>query len=182
MIQTFNPASLSSHRIELFNHDESGEQLENLRETISEQNGQFISLNVAAPLMEPLPEMFYNALKNVRWDASLQFSLPMIVLHNPHIMPPFMNRAILWQRLCDLLILDAEPNRETVLVLENIDLASPETQHDVTRLIRFHNAHNIRRSFVFTVNRYGNGQMVPELRALETQKQTMRSDRNESRD
>ena len=160
-----------SKRIGLLFHDEhSGEEfwdaLEDLRENVLDHEGQFVSLDLAVPLAETFPEMFYAALKNVRWESTLPFSLPVILQHNPHIASPFINHAILWQRLCDLLILDDEPNRRTVLVLENIDQASPTTQHEIARLIRFHSAHSVHRTFVFTVDRHLLDQIIPELRGI----------------
>lgn len=131
-----------------------------------DNDGQFISLNLTEPLTESFPEMFYAALKNTRWQQSLQFSLPVILQHNPHVASPFINRAILWQRLCDLLIIDDAPYRETVLVLENVDQASLATQHEIARLIRFHEIHSICRTFVLTLNRHSHGQIIPELRDI----------------
>jgi len=160
-----------SKRIGLLYHDEqSGEEfwdtLEDLRETVLDHAGQFISLDLAAPLAETLPEMFYTALKNARWELSLQFSLPIILQHNPRIASPFINQAVLWQRLCDLLIVDDEPNRETLLVLENIDQASPIAQRETARLIRFHVVHSIHRTFVLTLNRHSHEQIISELRDI----------------
>jgi len=154
-----------SERIVLL-HEESWEVLENIRENVTDNDGQFIALNVAEPIAESLPEMLYAALKNTCWDRSLQFSLPVIIQHNPHAASPFIHRAILWQRLCDLLILDDTPSRETVLVLENVDQASQATQHEIARLIRFHETHSVHRSFVFTLNRSSHEQIIPELREI----------------
>jgi len=153
-----------AENIRLYYRDEQSEEaLEYLREHVLEHEGQFIALNLAAPQLESLSEMLYAALKNARWDHSLQFSLPIILQHNPHAASPFISRAIIWQRLYDLLILDDTPNRETVLVLENIDQASPDTQHEVARLIRFHQTYSIRRTFVFTLDRHSHGRIMPEL-------------------
>jgi len=156
-------------RIELLYRDEQSdyefwETLENLRESVLASKGQFISLDLAEPQTEPLLETFYVALNNASEKQSVPFSLPVILQHNPRSASPFINRAILWQRLCDLLILDDEPYRDTVLVLENADQASPAVQHDIARLIRFHEVHSIRRTFVFTLNRETHGQMTAELR------------------
>ena len=157
-----------SEGIELLYHDEfSGdacwERLEDIRENVLESDGQFISLDLGEPPSKSLPEMLYVALKNARWERTLQFSLPIILQHNPHAGSLFINRAILWQRLCDLLILDDEPCRETVLVLENIDQTSPKMQHEIARLIRFHKTHALHRTFVFTLNYYSHDQIIPEL-------------------
>ena len=158
----------SSDRIELLYHDEfSGdaywERLEDIRENVLDRDGQFISLDLGEPQTESLPEMLYVALKNARWERSLQFSLPNILQHNLHAGSLFINRAILWQRLCDLLIIDEESNRETVLVLENIDQTSPKIQHEIARLIRFHETHSLHRAFVVTLNYYSHGHIIPEL-------------------
>ena len=160
-----------SKSIGLLYHDEhSGEEfwdaLEDLRENVLDHEGQFISLDLAVPLMETFSEMLYAALKNACWESSLQFSLPVILRHNPQVASPFINHAILWQRLCDLLIADDESNRKTVLVLENIDQASPATQHEIARLIRFHAAHFVHRTFVFTLDRHSHKQIIPELQDL----------------
>ena len=160
-----------SKRIGLLYHDErSGEEfgntLENLRESVLEYEGQFLSLNLAAPPVETFPEMFYDALKNAHWDGSLQFSLPVILQHNPHAVLPFLKQAILWQRLCDHIIVDDEPNRKTIAVLENIDQASPAIQHEIARLIRFHRTHSIHRTFVFTLDDHSCDQIIPELREI----------------
>ena len=152
-----------TERIMLLHHEESQETLESLRENVMDNEGQFISLNLTEPMAASLPEMLYSALKNTCWDQALQFSLPVILQHNPHVASPFINRAILWQRLCDLLIIDDAPYRETVLVLENVDLTSQTTQHEIARLIRFHEMHSLHRSFVFTLNRYSHVQVIPEL-------------------
>ena len=160
-----------SKRVGLLYHDEhSGEEfwdaLEDLRENVLDHEGQFISLDLAVPLTETLPEKLYVALKNTRWENSLQFSLPVILHHNPRAASPFINHAILWQRLCDLLIADDESNRKTVLVLENIDQASPTTQHEIARLIRFHAAHFVHRTFVFTLDRHSHEQIISELQNI----------------
>lgn len=139
---------------------------ENLRGDVLDSGGQFISLDLTEPMVEPLPEMFYTALQNMSWEQSPPFSLPIILQHNPHVASPFINRAILWQRLCDLLLLNDAPYRDTVLVLENIDQASPTTQHEVARLIRFHELHVIHRAFVMTLNRHSQCQIIPELRNI----------------
>ena len=160
-----------SERVRLLYHDVAGEEecwetLENLREDTRDSEGQFISLGLTEPMAESLPEMLYTALKNARWDQALQFSLPVILQHNPHATSPFINRAILWQRLCDLLLIDDESHRETILLLENVDQASPTTQHDIARLIRFHELHAIHRTFMMTLSRHSYHQLTPELQNI----------------
>ena len=145
---------------------EAWNTLEDLREEVLEQNGQFISLDLAEPLTETFSEMFYTALKNTHWNRSLQFSLPVILRHNPRIATPFLNHAILWQRLCDFVIVDDEPSRKAVLMLENVDQASPAVQHEIARQIRFHTVHSIHRNFVFMLDCPSCEQIIPELRVI----------------
>jgi len=146
--------------------EEFWDTLEDLRENTLDHEGQFISLDLAEPLAETLPEIFYAALKNTRWEHSLSFSLPVILQHNPHVTSPFLNQAILWQRLCDLIIVDDEPSRKTVMVLENADQASPTVQHELARLLRFHAVHSIHRTFVFTLDHHSHNRITPELRDI----------------
>ena len=160
-----------SEQIGLLYYDEqSGEEfwdaLEDLRENVLENEGQFISLDLVEPETGSLSEMFYDALKSARWDSSLQISLPVILQHNSRLASPFLNQAILWQRLCDLIILDDDQDRETVLVLENINQTSPEVQHEIARLVRFHQGRSIRRTFVFTLDCHSCNRITLELRAL----------------
>ena len=160
-----------SERIRLLYHDElSGEdcwkKVEDIREMTLDGNGQFISLDLTELQGQSLPQAFYAALRNVRWEQSLPFSLPNILRQNSQAASPFINRAILWQQLCDLLIMDDEPSRETVLVLENIVQASTATLHEIARLIRFHETHSIRRTFIFTLDHHSNRQIIPELQTI----------------
>ena len=154
----------------LYHNEESGTEfwdaLEDLREHVLDRDGQYISLDLAGPLTETFPEMFYAALKNARWERSLSFSLPVILQHNPRVASPFLNQAILWQRLCDLVLVDDESSRQAVMLLENVDQASPAVQHDLARSIRFHKAHGIHRTFVFTLEYHSTGQIIPELRII----------------
>jgi hypothetical protein len=143
---------------------EAWKTLEDLREDILEHDGQFISLDLAELSAETFSEMFYAALKNVRWDYSLQISLPVILQHNPRAATPFLNYAIQWQRLCDLVIVDDEPSRKAVAILENVGQASPAVQHEIARMIRFHTVHFIHRIFVFTLDDHSHDQIIPELR------------------
>jgi len=163
-----------SKRIGLLYHDEqSGAEfwnaMEDLRESVLDHEGQYISLELSESSGETFAEMFYAALKNSRWERSLSFSLPVILQHNPRVASPFLNQAILWQRLCDLIIMDDEPDRKTVLVLENVEHASPTVQHEIARLLRFHVAHDIQRTFVFTLDNLAGtpvNRIIPKLRDL----------------
>jgi hypothetical protein len=162
-------AAFGNKRIELFYRNKHSEGklwkvMEDLRENVLDHEGQFISLDLADSNVTSLLETFYAALKNARWERSLPFSLPAILQYNPHVASPFINHAILWQRLSGLLLIDDEPDRPTLLVLENIDLASPTVQHETARLIRFHAAHSVRRTFIFTLDTQG--RIIPELRNL----------------
>ena len=157
----------NSERIRLLYHEEQSEgEYWDIRENVHDSEGQFIDLDLAEPLTESLSAMLYAALKNVRWERSLQFSLPVILQHNPYVASPFINRAILWQRLCDLLLMDDTPCRETVLVLKNVDQASLATQHEIARLIRFHETHSIHRTFVMTLSRHSDHFIAPELQDI----------------
>jgi len=156
----------SSERIILLQHDKSRDALDNLRETVADHGGQFVFLNLAEPTAESFPEMFYDALHNTCGEPFQQFSLPIIVQHHPHVESSFINRAILWQRLCNRLIMDDTPYRKTILVLESVDQASHLTQHEIARLIRFHEFHSISRTFVFTLNRHSHAPIIPELQEI----------------
>jgi len=161
-----------SERVGILYHDEqSGREfwdiLEDLREEILDREGQFISLDLAETQKETLLEMFYTALKDARWESSLQYNLPIAVQRsNTHRTLPFIDHAILWQRLCDLLLVDDEPSRETILVLENADQASPAVQHAIARLFRFHAIHSIHRKFLFTLDYHSHEPIIPELRNI----------------
>jgi hypothetical protein len=52
------------------------------------------------------------------------------------------------------------------LLLENVDQASPTTQHDIARLIRFHELHAIHRTFMMTLSRHSYHQLTPELQNI----------------
>ena len=163
--------AFGNKRIELLYRNKHSEGklwkvLEDLRENVFDLEGQFLSLDLANSKVKSLLETFYTTLKNAHWERSLPFHLPAILQHNPQVASPFINYAILWQRLSDLLIIDDEPNRQTVLVLENIDLASPTVQHETARLIRFHATHSVRRTFIFTLDTQG--RIIPELRNVLT--------------
>jgi len=109
-------------------------------ETILPEKGQYISLNVSEFGESSLPEVLIAALDQTFHERSRIYS-------------PFINRAILWQRLCDQLIEDDENHRSSLVVFENFDRANSKMQHDFTRLLRFHQTHRIRRSFLLTVSR-----------------------------
>ena len=149
-----------------YSEEECWETLKNLRDSTLDHEGQFISLDLGTPPIESFLDMLYTALKNTRWGYSFPFSLPIILQHNPRIASPFINHAILWQRLCDLLIAEEEPNRQSLLVLEHIDQSSPAVQHEIARLIRFHTTHSLQRTFIFTLHHHSSPQIIPELRDI----------------
>jgi len=160
-----------SKTIGLFYDDEQSKEefwstLEDMRDSILDHDGQFISLNVAGLQAETLSDWLHTAVKDARRETPLPFGLPVVFQYNPHMASPFINHAIHWQRLCDLLILDDEPERKTVLVLKNAEQSPPDTQHEIARLIRFHETHSIHRTFVFTLNRQASDQLIPELREV----------------
>lgn len=161
-----------SERVGILYHDEQSggefwDTLEDLREEILDREGQFISLDLTKTQKETLSEMFYTALKDARWESSLQVNLPIAVQRSNTLMTsPFIDQAILWQRLCDLLLVDDEPDRETVLILENVDQASPAVQHSIARLFRFHAIHSIHRKFIFTLDYHSHEPIIPELRNI----------------
>lgn len=163
-----NAIRWQSEKIGLLYGNEQSEDdvMGDIQENILDHEGQFLSLNLAEPLMETFPEMFYAALKNASWDRSMHISLPVIMQHNPHIASQFLNHAIHWQRLCDLVIMDDDPDRKTVMILENADQASSAVQREIARLIRFHSTHSIHRTFVFTLNAQSHNPLIPELRTI----------------
>ncbi|MDR1271123.1 MAG: hypothetical protein LBK82_16545 [Planctomycetaceae bacterium] len=126
--------------------------LEKIHESVQEENGQFISLDIQDFGEATLPGVFLSALEDSKSERAFRINLPMILKNNPKTDSPFINRAILWQRLCDRILEDETGQRSTILVLENFDYASPKMQHDTARLIRFHITHRIPRTFVLTLH------------------------------
>ena len=150
----------------LYYNGQQEDVLVNIQESILDHGGQFLAFSIAEPLTETFPEMFNAVLQNACGDRSMQISLPVILQHNPHIASPFLNRAILWQQICELIIADDDPCRKTVIVLENVDQASPVVQRDLARLIRFHTVNFIHRTFIFTLDRHSREQIIPELQEI----------------
>ncbi|MDR3196517.1 MAG: hypothetical protein LBU34_01505 [Planctomycetaceae bacterium] len=126
--------------------------LEQIQEFVLEENGQFISLDIRDFGEATLPSVFYSALENSQSEKTFRINLPRILKNNPKTDSPFINRAILWQRLCDRILEDVTGQRRTILVLENFDCAAPKMQHDTSRLIRFHLRHQIPRTFLLTLH------------------------------
>jgi hypothetical protein len=127
--------------------------LEKIHKSVQAENGQFISLDIQDFGEATLPGVFLSALEDSQSERTFRINLPMILQNNPKTDSPFINRAILWQRLCDRILEDESVKRPTVLVLENIDYASPKMQHDTARLIQFHITHRISRTFILTLHR-----------------------------
>jgi hypothetical protein len=126
--------------------------LEKIHESVQTKRGQFISLDIQDFGEATLPGVFLSALEYSQSERTFRINLPMILKNNPKTDSPFINRAILWQRLCDRILEDETGKRSTILVLENFDDASPKMQHDTARLIRFHITHRIPRTFILTLH------------------------------
>lgn len=152
----------------LLNSDPSGDDtaLSIVGQSVLSKEGQFLSLNMADLLEKRFSGQLLAAMDDLSDKKSFQINLPLILKDNPHSDSPFINRAIIWQRLCDRMIEDENEERPTLFVLENIDCANWNDQHDVARLIRFHNTHRIRRSFVATLQKQHYENLKPELLEL----------------
>jgi hypothetical protein len=137
--------------------------LEKIHESVCVEKGQFISLNIQDFGEATLPGILCSALEYSQSARSFRINLPIILQNNPRTESPFINRAILWQRLCDRIIEDEDRQRSTILVLENLDQATSRTQHDAARLIRFHATHRIPRTFLVTLHRDNLPFLEPDL-------------------
>lgn len=137
-----------------------------LEETLGAENGQCISLDILDFQETSLANRFLTMLELWRQDRPFRINLPDILRHNPNSASPFINRAILWQRLGDRLIEEEDPKRVTLLIIKNLDAADSKTQHDVARLVRFHATHHIRRTFLFTLRSENIPFLEPEIREL----------------
>lgn len=135
---------------------------EHLARSIPKEQGQFISLNIEDMQEVSLPNLFRAALEDWRDGVPFRINLPIILRNNPKTDSPFINRAILWQRLCDRLIEDEDPDRPTLLILDNFDQGNPQTCHELNRLIRFHSFHRIRRTFVLAMPKEEAVRIAPE--------------------
>ena len=80
--------------------------VETIRESILSQNGQFISLDAKEFDGISFPSVLLPALEEARGGKPFQIHLPLLLQNNPRVDSPFINRAILWQRLCDRLVED----------------------------------------------------------------------------
>ncbi len=139
--------------------------LDIVREEIQEAGGQFLALRLSEMGELSLPHLMEATLSDQR---EFRISLPLIMQNNPQsdVMGdvPFINRALLWQRLCDGIIADENSQRPTVLVLEQFDPARRDVQQDLARIIRFHESHNIRRTFLITMPGESLSNLSAELR------------------
>lgn len=144
-----------SCRLVVLSHDEDDDQtfgvLDSIRESILTENGQYLSFSRADFDESSFPSLLEASLKDFRKGKPFLINLPEILRSNPKTDSPFINRAILWQRLCDRLIEDEAPNRPTLLVMEDFLSLSPQTRHELARLIRFHATYQIRRTFLLVV-------------------------------
>lgn len=140
--------------------------IEAVREGVRAEQGQFLSLCVPELCEASLSGLVYAALADAREGRTFRINLPMILQNNPKTDSPFINRAILWQRLCDGIIEDEDSDCPTVLVFEQFDQADRVIQHDLARLIHFHATHRIRRTFLVTLHRDSLPLLEPELRKL----------------
>lgn len=138
---------------------------ERLLKEIQPPNGQFTALN-----LQDFDETSFVAALTAALNqtGSFRVDLPFILQGNPNTESPFVNRAILWQRLCDKLIEEENPERPTVLLLENAGCADKKVQHDIARQIRFHDKYHIRRTFLLTMRQDEMTQLEPELQELVT--------------
>jgi hypothetical protein len=166
-------SAVPQKRLTLVSHDDpphhaEWEFLEKLRESLCASGGQFISLNVQDFGEATLPGILCSALESSQTTQYFRINLPIILQNNPNTESPFINRAILWQRLCNRIIKDEDGLRPTILVLENIDQATRKTQHDTARLIRFHLTHRIHRNFLLTLHRNNVSLLESELGQLMT--------------
>ncbi len=130
--------------------------------------GQCIALDCHDLHDTPLTQHFLTSLEACR-DGNgkvFQIILPDMLHHNPQVSSPFLNRALLWQRLSDRLIEDEDAKRPTVLLLKNLDVADANTQHDIARCIRFHDVHHIRRTFLATLQNENMPRLEREVRQL----------------
>lgn len=140
--------------------------LETIQESILAQNGQFVSLNAKEFDSVSLSNVLLSELEKARGGKPFRIFLPILLQNSPQADTPFINRAILWQRLCDRLIEDDDTKRPTVLIYENFDLTWPKSQHEFARLIRFHATHRIRRSFLLTIQKESLPLLTSEIREL----------------
>ncbi|MDR2170057.1 MAG: hypothetical protein LBP59_07945 [Planctomycetaceae bacterium] len=135
---------------------------------ITAENGQYIHIDANDLVDSTLSRRLYSIMVEVLANRPYRIELPIILQHNPHAASPFIDRAIVWQRLCDMILEDDTPKRPTVLVLENLEIANQNIQHELARLIRLHKKNRINRNFIATINQNNIKNILPELNELAT--------------
>ncbi|MDR1479415.1 MAG: hypothetical protein LBJ00_10800 [Planctomycetaceae bacterium] len=140
--------------------------VESIREFVTSGGGQYICIDANGLIGSTLSRRLYSIMVEVLANRDYRVQLPAILRQDSHNNTPFIDRAIVWQRLCDLILEDDTPQRLSVLVIENIELADQNTQHELARLIRLHKNNRINRLFFLTLNNGNTEQLLPELREL----------------
>ncbi|MDR2762171.1 MAG: hypothetical protein LBB88_06170 [Planctomycetaceae bacterium] len=141
--------------------------IESIRQFVVADSGQFIQIDANDLIGSTLSKRLHSIMTEVLANRPYRIQLPIILQHNPHTASPFIDRAIAWQRLCDLILEDDMPQRPTALVIENIEIADHNIQHELARLIRMHKNNRINRIFFVTINNNAYlEQLLPELREL----------------
>lgn len=137
-----------------------------VREFVVSSNGQYIHIDANNLAGVMLSKRLYEIMTEVLADRPYRIQLPIIFQRDSHSVSSFIDRAIIWQRLCDMILEDDVPQRLTVLVIENLEAADQNTQHELARLIRLHKNNKINRTFLATLNNNNIDQLSPELREL----------------
>ncbi|MDR2346149.1 MAG: hypothetical protein LBE18_08800 [Planctomycetaceae bacterium] len=140
--------------------------IESVRRTVIADNGQYIHIDSHDLIGGSLSKRLHSILVEILANRPYRIQLPIILQHNPHSASPFIDRAIIWQRLCDLILEDDVPQRPTVLFIENLEIADHNIQHELARLIRLHKNNKINRTFLATITNNNIEQLLPELQEL----------------
>jgi hypothetical protein len=141
--------------------------VESIREFVISGSGQYIHINANDLVGGTLSRRLYSIMVEVLGNRQYRIQLPVTLQqHKPHTTSPFIDRAIVWQRLCDLILEDDTPQRLSVMVIDNIEDADQNTQHELARLIRLHKNNGINRLFFLTLNGDNADKLLPELREL----------------
>jgi hypothetical protein len=137
--------------------------VDTIRRFVTSLNGQYIHIDANDLAGETLAKRMYAIMTEILAKRPYRIQLPIILQHNPHSASPFIDRAIVWQRLCDMILEDDVPQRLTILVIENLETASQNIQHELARLIRLHKNNRINRTFLITLNNNNTKLLLPEL-------------------
>jgi hypothetical protein len=140
--------------------------VESIREFVISGSGQYIHIDANDLVGGMLSKRLYSIMAEVLGERRYRIQLPVVLQHNTHATSPFIDRAIMWQRLCDLILEDDTPQRLSVLVIDNIEAADQNTQHELARLIRLHKNNRINRLFFLTLNSGNTDKLLPELYEL----------------